>query len=276
MTSRRVQQVITVLLLALLAAPFVVPLLWTLGASLRPTGLGSLRTFEWFPAEPAWSNYLRVVELVPMARYALNTLVIAALAVPISLLTGTWAGFALAQLPSRWRAPVVVLSLAMLLVPGPALWLPRYVLFTRLGLLDTIWPLIAPAFMGLNPIFVLLFYWSFRRIPADLYDAARAEGAGLLQIWWRVGLPQVRPMLVTVGILAFVFEWNDFIDPLLFLHSSDKLTLSVGLHTLQQMTATNWPILMAGSVLVILPVVLLYLVAQRYFLHAAPPEDIGL
>jgi multiple sugar transport system permease protein len=262
-------------LLLLVAVPFLVPLLWTLSYSLRPLGLGGLRHFEWFPGAPAWSNYHQVFELVPMARYLLNTLLIAGLAVPICLLVASWAGFALAQLPRRSRTPLVLLSLAMLLVPGPALWLPRYILFTRLGLLDTIWPLVAPAFMGMSPIFVLLLYWSFRRIPADLLDAARAEGAGLLHIWRTIGLPQVRPMLVTVGVLAFVAEWNDFVEPMLFLQSFEKLTASVGLHMLQQMFKTYWPILMAGSVVVIVPVILVYLGAQRHFLHHFQPEDIG-
>jgi multiple sugar transport system permease protein len=275
MISRvRVRQLRTTLLL-LVTVPFLIPLVWTLSYSLRPLGLGGLRQFEWFPSAPAWSNYRQVFELVPMARYLLNTILISGLSIPICLLVASWAGFALAQLPRRVRTPLVLLSLAMLLIPGPALWLPRYILFTRLGLLDTIWPLVAPAFMGVNPIFVLLLYWSFRRIPADLIDAARAEGAGILHLWRTIGLPQVRPMLVTVGMLTFVAEWNDFVEPMLFLTSPERLTVSVGLHVLQQMFKTYWPILMAGSVVAIVPVILLYLGIQRHFLHQFQPEDIG-
>ena len=129
--------------------------------------------------------------------------------------------------------------------------------------------LLAPAVMGSSPLFVLLFYWSCRRLPHDLFEAARLDGGSAWQVWWRVALPIALPTAAAVAMLAFVFYWSDFVSPLLYLKSQSLYTLPVGVQQLQQLDRTNWPLLMSGAVLMTLPPVLIFLVVQRYFLRDA-------
>jgi multiple sugar transport system permease protein len=250
---------------SIVALVFVLPLVWVLSASLRQPGLPPPRTIEWLPQTLTWSNYGRIFELVPLARYTLNSCLVVGLAVPITLVTASWAGFAMAQLSERLRRRLTIFAILLLMVPVTALWLTRFVLFTYLGLIDTVWALIAPAFMGSSPFFVLLFYWTFRRVPQELFDSARLDGATAFRIWAAIGMPLARPTIIAVSVLTFVLYWSDFINPLLYLKSEDWYTLPVGLRLLQQMDRTNWPILMAGAVVMTMPVVLMFLVAQRFF-----------
>jgi multiple sugar transport system permease protein len=248
------------------AALFLVPLPWVVAASLRQPGLPPPRTIEWLPDPVAWSNYARIFELLPLGRYTLNSLLVVALAVPITLVVASWAGFAMAQLEARTRRRLVTLSIVLLLVPTTALWLTRFILFTQLGLVDTIWALVAPAWMGTSPFFALMFYWTFRRVPGELFDSARLDGAGLLRVWASVALPLARPTAVAVCVLAFEKYWSDFLSPLLYIKSDERYTLPVGIQILQQMDATNWPLLMAAAVVMMGPIVLMFLAAHRFFL----------
>ena len=260
-----------------LAALFVAPLIWMVSLSLRTPGLPPARTIEWIPQPISWGNYVRIFEIVPLARYTLNSLVVAAMAVPLTLLTASWAGYAMAQLGARWRGRLAAFSIALLLAPIAALWLPRFVLFTWLGLTGSYAALIAPALMGTSPLFVLLFYWAYVRLPQEMFESARLDGAGAWSVWWRVAVPLSGPTVMAVGILSFLVYWSDYINPLLYLKSPSTYTLPVGVQQLQQMDRTNWPLLMAAAVVMTLPCIGLFAVVQRYFLRddaLARREDI--
>lgn len=264
--TRSAGRILLQLMSAAVAVVFVLPLVWMLSASLRQPGLPPPRVFEWLPNPLVWSNYADIFALLPLARYTFNSVVVAALAVPLTLLTASWAGFAMAQLPARQRRRLVLLSLALLMVPITALWLTRYIFFAWLGLTNTYGALLAPALMGTSPLFILLFYWAFRRVPAELYEAARLEGARALTLWRRVALPLARPTLVAVGVLTFLVYWSDFLNPMLYLRSQALYTLPLGVQQLRQLDPSNWPLLMAAAVLMTGPAVALFLAVQRYFL----------
>ena len=249
-----------------LAVLFGLPLAWMLSASLRQPGLPPPRLFECLPDPLVWSNYAAIFDLLPLARYAVNSVIVAGLAVPLTLVTASWAGFAMAQLPGRERRRLAVFSVALLMVPITALWLTRYLFFSWLRLTDSYGALLAPALMGTSPLFVLLFYWAFRRVPEELYEAARLEGAGVLTIWRRLALPLARPTLVAVGVLTFLVYWSDFINPMLYLKTQALYTLPLGVQQLRQLDRSNWPLLMAAAVVMTGPAVLLFLAVQRYFL----------
>lgn len=249
----------------LVAALFLVPLAWVLAASLRTPGLPPPPTIEWLPRPIAWDNYRQIFQIVPLATYIGNSLLATLLAVPITLLTASLAGFAMAQLSESLRRRLVLLSIIMLMVPLTSLWVTRYIIFNLLGLLDTVWALIAAAFMGSSPFYVLLFYWTFRRVPGELFESARLDGAGAFGIWARVGLPLARPTIVAVGVLAFSLYWGDFLSPLIYLRSDSRFTLPVGLDLLKQLDTTNLPLLLAGAVVMTLPIIVLFLLVQRYF-----------
>jgi multiple sugar transport system permease protein len=252
---------------ALIAVAFLFPLAFMVTGSLRKAGLPPPRTPELVPSDLALDNYRRAFELVDLARYTLNSALVVALAVPLTLVVASWAGFAMARLPRRPAGGLVALSLVALMVPVTALLVPRFAIFRTLGLTDTYVPLVAPALIGMSPFYVLLFYWSFRRIPADLYDACRLEGLSPFTVWRRVAMPLVRPVTVAVAVLAAVFTWGNFLDPLIYLFDEDKFTLPLGLRSLAQLDRQNFPLLLAGAVTATAPVVVAFLYVQRFFLQ---------
>jgi len=213
------------------------------------------------------SAFITVFELLPWARYTLNSLLITMLGTLISLLVAASAGFAVALLGGRAAVLLITVALLLRAVPPQALWLPRLLLYQHLGWLDSLAALLAPALLGTSPLHLVLYVWAFRRIPRDVYDVARLDGLGALAIWWRVALPLVRPTSGTVALLVAVWYWSDFVHPLLYLRSEALRPVAVGLRTLQQLDPTGWPVLMAGTVLMIAPVVALYLIAQRTVLY---------
>lgn len=258
-----------------LAVLFAFPLLWMLSYSLRPVGAPPPTRIEMFAPPLAWANYARALEAVPLVRYSLNSLLVVAAATPLALLSGSWAGFALSQLPQRVRWPLLAMSVALLLAPGPALWPPRFILFARLGWVDSLLPLIAPALMGSGPFYVLLFYVNFARIPRDVYDSALMDGAGPLRMWSGVALPLARPALAAAALLAVADYWSNYVDALLYIRAEASYTLPLGIRLLQQLMPASWPLLMAASVLMVAPVFVLFIVGHRHFRHR-PDADLSL
>ena len=252
------------ILLLVVAAIFAFPLIAMLVAPLRQPGLPPPRGLEFIPKNPSLRSFSEAFALVPLARAIGNSLLVAFIAVPITIVTASWAGLAM-TLMSGWRRRLLIGALLVLaLVPVTAVWIPRFVLFDALELIGTYVPLIAPALMGGSPLFVLLYFVALRRIPPELFEAARMEGVGPLRIWWSVALPLVRPTTAAIALLALVLFWSNFIDPLLYLRSEKQLTAPPMLHQLELLGPTNWPVFLAGALVVTFPVVLAFLFAQRF------------
>ena len=246
-----------------ITALFVVPLLWVVAASLRAPDLPPPRSFEWLPDPVSGAAWERLFALLPVGRYLASSLLIAAIGVPVATIVASMAGFAMSRLPGPARWALVIGSVVLLLVPATALWLPRFLLYRSVGLIDTPAALVAPAVMGGSPLLVLLCFWACRRIPPELIDAARLDGAGAFGTWRRVALPLIRPTLVVVATLAFLLFWGDFASPLLYLRTDAWTTLPLGLRRLEQLDRNDWSVLMAGAVLLALPAVLVFLAVQH-------------
>ncbi len=254
-------------LVVLLAALFVLPLYWVVVASLGKTGSAPPLGVTWWVNNPQWQNYATIFDIVPLSRNLRNSLLVVGIAVPLSILTASLAGFAMSQLPNYIRRFLLWYSIAALIIPSAAVWIYRFQILRILQLIDTLGALIIPAVAGTSPLFVLLFYWAFRNIPKELFEAARLEGAEAFEVWWRVAMPLAIPTTVTVAVLCFALYWSDFVGPVLYLYDPQTYTLPVGLQLLNQMDSTNWPLLMAGAVVLTLPVVALVFLVQRLFLH---------
>lgn len=248
-----------------LALLFAAPLLMMLSGALRLPGAPPPVRFEWWPDAPSLLGAQFALSLVPLARGLLNSLLVTALAVPLTLVTAAMAGFALTQVSRRLQAGLLTFLLLVASIPLTATWIPRFVMFESLGFAGSYVPLIAPALAGGSPLFVLLFYAAMRRLPQDLVDSARLEGLGYLAVWWKVAMPQVRPTCFAVGMLAGTLYWGNFMEALLYLKAERQLTAPLMLHALDLLGATQWPVLLAGSVLVTLPVVIAYLALQNFF-----------
>ncbi|MGH2537209.1 MAG: carbohydrate ABC transporter permease [Candidatus Promineifilaceae bacterium] len=254
---------------AALALLFLLPLVWMLAAALHPPGVPLPNSLRLLPEDATLENFGRVADFVPVGRYALNSLLVVALAVPLTVLTSSWAGFAMAGLPRASQQRWLAVSLVVLMVPGIALWSTRFVIYKQLGWLDSVWALIAPAWMGTSPFYVLMFYRAFRRLPAAFFDAARIDGAGVLQTWARVAMPLARATAGGVALLSFILYWSDFISPLLYLRSEANYTLPIALQLLQQLTRSDWGVLMAGALIASALPLALFLLAQPLFGRAS-------
>jgi multiple sugar transport system permease protein len=246
---------------------FVAPLVLLVSGSLRRPGQPPPPRPELVPDPVTPGNYERAVELGGLARAAVNSLVVVAVAVPVSVVVAALAGFALTQVPRRLAGGLLAVSFVALMIPVTALWVTRFAVFRTLGLTDTLVPLMAPALLATTPFYVLVFYVAFRMLPTDLFDAARAEGASPWQTWRRVAMPLVQPVTAAVAALTFVLTWSNFLDPLIYVSSRDLFTLPLALRSLSLLDISDFPLYLAGAVLTTAPVLIVFVLAQRLFLQ---------
>jgi sn-glycerol 3-phosphate transport system permease protein len=220
-----------------------------------------------WPVPPRWENYARAWQSGPFLRYAINSVVQTAGILVLQLVLGCLAGFAFAKLRFRGRDACFLLVLACLLVPPQVRFVPLYMLFSRLGLLDTYASLVVP--YAVSALGTFLIREAFMQVPDDVVDAARVDGAGVLTIVFRIMAPIARPALVAFSVFSVVYHWNDFFWPLVMTTTDAVRTLPVGVAMLREEgTGARWHIIMAGSMLVVAPVLLAFAVAQRAIIRA--------
>ena len=245
---------------------FLIPLLWMLSSSLKP----NYQIFEvpprWIPNPPRWENYGEALTILPFPLYLRNTAVITLLTIVGHLLSCTVIAYAFARLRAPGRDFLFVVMLATMMLPYPVTMVPLYVLFNRLGWINTFLPLVVPAYLGI-PFYIFLMRQFFLTIPRDFEDAARIDGANTLQIIARIMLPMALPALATVTIFTFQATWNDFLAPLIYLQRPELYTVTLGLQFFRSTYTTNWAYLMAASLVTTLPVIVVFFAAQRYFIE---------
>jgi multiple sugar transport system permease protein len=254
------------LLLAGVAVLFLLPIYWMIASSLKPNYEIFAIPPTWWPTRPQWDNYYNALTALPFGRFALNTLLIAGCTIAGHLLSCTLVAYGFARLHAPGKAFLLIVLLSTLMLPYPVTMVPLFILFSRLGWINSFLPLIVPAFFG-NAFYIFLLVQSFKQIPPELEDAARIDGAGTFHILWNVMLPMSMPALAAVAIFTFQYAWNDFLGPLIFLHDQSKYTLQLGLSFFRGAYDINWAYLMASSLVLTLPVVLLFLFAQRLFIE---------
>lgn len=253
-------------------AVFLAPLALLILGSLRPVGPAAPAR-ELVPAQPTLENYGRVFDVVDLGRQAWNSVIVAAVAVPLSVAVAAAGGFAIARLPSAPRRALLAASLVAAMVPLSMLLVGRFMLFRTLGLTDTYVPLVATALVGGSPFNVLLFYLAFRRLPRELFDAARLEGASASRLLVDVALPGARNAAIAVALLAFAASWGNVLEPLVYLSDESLHTLPLGLRALASLDLPRQPIMLAGAVATLAVPVAFLLIAQR-FLRRDEPEPL--
>lgn len=257
---------------ALLLAAFTMlfPFLWMLATSLQ----GQLDVFGYppdlVPDTPRWSNYPAALSAQPFGRYFLNSAVFAACVVTGQLITAATAGYAFARLEFRGRDRVFLLFLSTMMVPAVVVLIPRFLLVEGLGWIDTYQGLVSTELVSVWGIFLMRQY--FRSVPRELEEAARIDGAGPFRIFWSVALPLARPALATLGLFAFIDAWKNLLWPLLVTRSQDMRVVEVGIASFHGTYEVNWPFQMAAGVTAVLPVVLVFLFTQRYFVRGIQME----
>lgn len=243
-----------------------IPLGWSLSTSLKEPGDIFTYPPSWIPNPVRWQNYVEVFQTIPFARYFLNTAIITGFDIVGKVLSCSIVAFSFARL--RWwgRDVVFLVMLSTLMLPHHVTLIPQFILYKYLGWVDTFLPLIVPNFFG-GPFLTFLLRQFFMTIPLDLDDAARIDGASTFRIFWNIILPLSKPALAAVAIFVFQGTWNDFLGPLIYLHSKDKFTVSLGLRMFQGEHGTDWHLLMAASLMAMLPVIVVFFAAQRYFIQ---------
>ena len=250
--------------LALLAALTLTPLLWMLAASLMPPGEANSYPPRLWPSLITFEHYAVLFTRLDLARHLLNSTLLASAVTLISLLINSMAGYAFAKFRFRGRDPLFRGLLAALAIPAQAAMLPLFLLLKQFGLINTWWGVMIPGLASIFGIFLIRQY--LLAIPDSLLDAARMDGAGEFRIYWALVLPLCRPILVTLAIFTFLGVWNDFMWPLIVLSDSSRYTLPVALANLLGEHVQDTELMMAGSVLTVLPVLLLFVALQKHYI----------
>ncbi|WP_420889767.1 carbohydrate ABC transporter permease [Enterococcus mediterraneensis] len=219
-----------------------------------------------FPETIHWGNYAEAIRSFPFWQYVKNTLFITTLVVIGNVLSNSFIAYGFAKLNFPGKKIFFALVLSTMMIPGFVTMIPQYVLFSKIGWVGTYLPLIVPSFFGsaFNIFLMRQFYLS---INDELIEAAEMDGANHLYIWSHLMIPLTKPALITIAINSFNAAWNDFLGPLLYIQDQDKYTLQIGLQVFQNQSTTQWNYLMAGATLVLLPTILLFFFAQKYFIE---------
>ena len=251
--------------LCFLAVVLALPLFWLVTTSLKTGGQTFLMPPKWIPDPFVWSNYSDAFRAVAFHEYFWNTIRIVFFATTGALLTASLAAFAFARLRFPLRGTLFILVLSTIMLPSIVTLIPTFIVFRTLGWIDTFLPLIVPLWFGGGAFNIFLFRQFFMTIPLELDEAARIDGASNLRIYWGIILPLSKPVIATIAVFAFIHNWNDFFEPLIYLQSPENWTMAIGLRGFRDLYSTQWNLMMAASTAMIMPLLVLFFLAQRYF-----------
>ncbi len=252
-------------LMTFLALLFMLPIFWMASTSLKLPQEIFAWPPEWIPSSPQWGNYAEAFGKYPLARYMLNSAILVVANIIGGLISVPIIAYGFARFEFPFKHVLFLLMLSTMMVPGHIKLIPLFWLYQKLGLIDTYWPLILPSFFG-NPFFIFLMTQFIRTIPRELDDAARIDGAGAWGILFRIIIPLCRPALTVVVVFTFVWVWNDFLEPIIFLRDWDSYPISVGLAFFQGRYSVEWHLFMGATLVSILPILVLYFFAQRHLI----------
>ncbi len=243
----------------------LIPFLWTLSTSLKPLSQALVFPPHWVPHPVLWGNYVGTWDTVPMAQWFLNSAIVSIVVVIGNLVLDSLAGYALARIDFRGRSLVFFGVIAMLMIPFQSIMLPVYIVLRSLGLINSYAGLILPQLVSAMGVF--LMRQAFLAIPREVEESAIIDGAGRWRIFWQMALPMVGPSLLTLALIIFMGSWNNFLLPLLVANNQNFWTLPLGIVMFQQQYYTNWPYLMAAAVMATIPITIIFLVFQRWFIQ---------
>ncbi|HUI69139.1 MAG TPA: carbohydrate ABC transporter permease [Spirochaetia bacterium] len=243
------------------------PVFWLVRSSVMT--LGDIFKFPplFWPAHMRWQNFADAMKASPFPLYFRNTMIVVIPNVIGSLLTASMSAYGLARFRFPFRNVWFALVLGAIILPPAVVLIPQFLLWSRLHLVNTFFPLIVPVWFGGGAFNVFLLRQFFLTIPKDFDNAARIDGASYWRVYWQIMVPLIQPALLAVGLFQFLFTWNDFFTPLIYLSSKTTYTLAIGLRFFIGSYSTMWNSLMAASVIVIIPPVILFLIGQRYFVE---------
>jgi len=257
---------IVFILLLIGAILFIAPVVWMFVSAVKP----NIQTLDgrWIPQTVLWSNFTDAWAAAPFGIYFRNTVIVSTVAVAGNVISSSLVAYSFARLRWPGRDLLFIFVLATMLLPTVVTYIPQYILWAKLGFVNTWVPLTVPSWFG-SAFYIFLLRQFYRGIPNDLTDAARIDGAGEARIWWQIVVPLSRPALIAVTILAFTGTWEDFFGPLIYLSDQSKYTLQLGLEAFEASAGgvPQWNFLMAVGLLIMLPVLIIFFFGQRYFIE---------
>lgn len=263
---KRIQNACAHTFLILVGLFFLLPFIWMVSTSLKPDNELFLWPPKWIPSTLVWSNYPDSVNYVPFFTYLGNTLTISVLATLGVLFACPLAAYGIARIPWKGAKPLFAITLVVMMVPYQVTMIPIFILFKNFGWVGTNIPLWLPAFFG-APFYIFLLRQFFMGLPKELEDAARIDGAPELLIYWKIMLPLCKPALLTIALFQFMGSWTDYQGPLIYLSDESQYTIMLGLQAFKTQHGAEWQMLMAASVIVILPIIILYFLVQKSFIQ---------
>lgn len=268
------KRVLLSVLLGVMGLLFAGPMIWAVLSALKTAQEIAVFPPKLVPAQPMWSNFIQVWSEVPFFAFWQNTMIVAILSVVGDVLMAVTVAYGFSRFRFPGRDVLFLLVVSTLLLPPEVTLIPQFIMFKSVGLLDTLTALILPAYLATSAFSIFLMRQFFLTIPRDLDEAAMIDGAGSLRILWQILVPLVKPGITTVALFSFLYHWNDFIRPLIFLNTPEKFTLSLGLRYFQKSVATGGGLpqdnlLMAASIMMTVPVMLLFFFSQRSFIQGS-------
>lgn len=255
------------LIASLLSVTFLFPLFWMASTSLKTMEQAYAFPPVWLPQPVMWDNYVKLFTELPFFTFTLNSVLITVLNTVGVVFTSALVAFGFSRLRARGRNFLFVVMISTIMLPAQVILVPTFILFKYLKWINTILPLVVPAYFGGGAFNIFLLRQFFTTIPFEYDEAAIMDGAGWFTIFWRIMLPLSKPALATVAVLNIVGVWTDFFGPLIYLNDLNKMTLAVGLAFLRGQHSTVLTLLMAGSMFATLPVLIIFFLAQRYFVE---------
>lgn len=267
--TRILTHTVLYLILTIGAIAATIPMLWTLSSSLKDTAHIFTLRVQWLPDPIMWRNYVDLFERLPFMRFIGNTLIIVVSNVIAAVLTGSLVAYAFARLRAPGKNFLFLVVISTMLLPSQVTLIPRYIIFNKLNMIDTYWPLVIPGWLGGGAFEIFLFRQFFLTLPVELDDAARIDGCSTLRIYWSIVMPLSKPVIATIAIFNFIWAWSDFFGALIYLNSMEKFTLPLGLATLQRSAewSTRWELVMAGAVISLIPMLVIFFLGQKYFVQ---------
>lgn len=251
------------------------PLVWLVSTSFKEPSAIFILPPQWIPQPFRWQNYPEALTAQPFLRFFLNTLMITVLATLGTVITASMAAFAFARLRFPARGLLFGLVISTLMLPSIVTLIPTFILFRYLRWIDTFLPLIVPFWFGGGAFNIFLMRQFFLTIPLELDEAARIDGANSYRIYAQIAIPLAKPAVATVVIFSIIAHWNEFVLPLIYLHSTEKWTMAIGLQGFSDLYSTQWHWLMAASTVMVLPLIILFFSAQRYYLEGIQMSGIA-
>lgn len=261
-----VLRILPYLFICLFALVFIMPLIWMVGTSLKQQTEVFSSTSGLFPADPQWSNYKNIFERMSFFTYLNNTVITSLLPVLGELLAAPMVAYSVSLVPWKGGKIIFPLVLFTMMVPSQVTQIPLFTTWSGIGLTNTFWPLILPAFFG-SGFYVFLLRQFMKGLPISLLEAARIDGAGEARILYQIVYPLCKPALITVGLMTFMGHWNDLMTPLIYLYDGSKYTLSIALQRFLTEASQQWELLMAASTIFTLPIIIAFFFGQKYFIE---------